>query len=135
MWGCTPAGSSAHVCVRVSVPEYIGGLRTRPYAGEQHSLIILFCVTALRLKPLSSRFIPVKYVVRWFPVYLPTWATVVMVSVRASSRSQRALSPAAVTPYVCRSIPVDACFCSLLIAHPVSTLGSPRPRVLGRPLI
>ena len=47
-----------------------------------NSLIILFCVTpALRLKPLSSRFIPVKYAVRWFPVYLQTWAAVAMVSV------------------------------------------------------
>ena len=49
------------MCVRVCVPQYIGGLHTRPYAGGQHSLIILFCVTALRLKPLSSRFIPKKY--------------------------------------------------------------------------
>lgn len=53
------------MCMRVCIPEYIGGLHTRPYAGGQRSLIILYRVTrVLRLKPRSSRFMAVKYAVR-----------------------------------------------------------------------
>ena len=119
------------MCVHVCAPEYIGSLHTRPYAGEQQPNYSFLRNTCTEVKTTLFTLHSCKVCGSVVSSVFTDLGRRRNGQCRASSRSQRALSPAAVTPYVCRPIPVDACFCSLPIprllwaAHAPESWGDP----------